>query len=615
MRWSSFKLAIKKKVVVGISVFALASMAIFAFQNFYTYESSRRAHSNFIPFAFHQGAWSILKMTVPGGAYFPLWGVGGAPVIKVFFSDEDGKFDFDAPAEILDVTGPDFLDKTEYSYGVAAGAFSDIFVWSNFEMDVQLVQIDHTGAVRESVPAEKSRLITPPAPATETLQVCNRTVTFNGAEINKSHAITIAKGSGTLTFQVQSTNCTWSASFEDGTWLTGSNMSGPIGSTANVTITSTALTSGSRSSKLFINDYTVTITQNSQLVSAPGYQTGCGSLSNGQSSTVVDGTVSVPQNCPIGGTSTKFYERLVTSTCTNGVLSTSTSQGNYLSQSGSCNPSTIQLLVNGGTSKTINPGAAANYTWTSAGVTNVSSTYSTSGTYCGQPASGAWLVNTTSGSRSDTVQACQAGKTFTLTISGQGFEGTTRTSSVTVVVPAANVTLSLNKTSYNTGEAPIYTVSGSPNSPIYWTSTKNGASTGESNSHYGQLTNSSGTWTGSGAAWTSANGGNWTKTATVAGKSNTKSFTVVTGPTLALNGTNYRGIINGRSHLELYGTFGTTGNTVSMSCNAGVSVTVDYQSTTQINISWNPLSSFQNCFLWITGLGQSISGQFIGSVK
>lgn len=69
---------------------------------------------------------------------------------------------------------------------------------------------------------------------------------------------------------------------------------------------------------------------------------------------------------------------------------------------------------------------------------------------------------------------------------------------------------------YAVGDATTFTVNcAPPNSPIYWSSTKNGVSTGEVHVYYGQNTDANGHWSGSTGAWTSAYLGHWTKTAQV----------------------------------------------------------------------------------------------------
>ncbi len=93
--------------------------------------------------------------------------------------------------------------------------------------------------------------------------------------------------------------------------------------------------------------------------------------------------------------------------------------------------------------------------------------------------------------------------------------------------PPPSAALSIDKTSFATGETPHYTVShAAPNSPIYWSSTRNGAGTGESNAFYGQYTDGNGNWSGTGAAWTNNDAGSWTKTVTVHGQNSSVAFQV-----------------------------------------------------------------------------------------
>ena len=63
------------------------------------------------------------------------------------------------------------------------------------------------------------------------------------------------------------------------------------------------------------------------------------------------------------------------------------------------------------------------------------------------------------------------------------------------------------------------------NEEIFWSSTKNGQSSGETMSGYSQFV-SNGGWSGKTYAWTNGNIGSWTKTATIGGVSKTISFEV-----------------------------------------------------------------------------------------
>jgi hypothetical protein len=92
--------------------------------------------------------------------------------------------------------------------------------------------------------------------------------------------------------------------------------------------------------------------------------------------------------------------------------------------------------------------------------------------------------------------------------------------------PVGATAVNTNQTSYSTGESPLYAVSGPANSPIYWTSWKDGAGTGETNAFYGQYTDGNGYWQGYGAPWQSGNVGSWMKQVAVGAASSTVSFSV-----------------------------------------------------------------------------------------
>jgi hypothetical protein len=105
---------------------------------------------------------------------------------------------------------------------------------------------------------------------------------------------------------------------------------------------------------------------------------------------------------------------------------------------------------------------------------------------------GAWTKTATVGSAAETVA-------FT----------------VTPQLTVNGLVTSIGAPTYTVGQQTTYTVSGAPpSSPIYWSSTRNGASTGEVYDYYGQSTDAGGNWSGTGGAWASANVGLWTKTAT-----------------------------------------------------------------------------------------------------
>lgn len=87
---------------------------------------------------------------------------------------------------------------------------------------------------------------------------------------------------------------------------------------------------------------------------------------------------------------------------------------------------------------------------------------------------------------------------------------------------------------YGVGESTTYSVNcAPPNSQILWSSTLNGNSTGENQVYYGQNTDGNGHWSGTGGAWTSANLGDWTKTATINGVPVQVAFSVT--PRLTVN--------------------------------------------------------------------------------
>ena len=90
---------------------------------------------------------------------------------------------------------------------------------------------------------------------------------------------------------------------------------------------------------------------------------------------------------------------------------------------------------------------------------------------------------------------------------------------------------------YQLGDAPTYRITGAPpNSPIYWSSTLNGRSTGEVNVYYGQNTDGSGNWSAVGGTWTGVSQvGAWTKTAAIGspgGPKVTAGFQVISSCTI-----------------------------------------------------------------------------------
>ena len=112
-----------------------------------------------------------------------------------------------------------------------------------------------------------------------------------------------------------------------------------------------------------------------------------------------------------------------------------------------------------------------------------------------------------------------------------GFGGTSNPGQVAtrnMLVGFEGLNLGINKTQFLVGDAPNYVITGAaPNTPVLWTSTKNGLATGENQSNYGQTTDANGNLTGSGGVWTSNDIGTWTKTATVGNENFTVTFAVV----------------------------------------------------------------------------------------
>jgi len=88
--------------------------------------------------------------------------------------------------------------------------------------------------------------------------------------------------------------------------------------------------------------------------------------------------------------------------------------------------------------------------------------------------------------------------------------------------------LCVNRQSYAVGEFTTYTITNAPpNSPIFWSSWKDGVSTGEENANYGHRTNASGQWSATAGMWEMAHVGLWKKQATVGGRSFVVSFRVM----------------------------------------------------------------------------------------
>ncbi|MBW8878655.1 MAG: hypothetical protein JF614_27165 [Acidobacteria bacterium] len=81
---------------------------------------------------------------------------------------------------------------------------------------------------------------------------------------------------------------------------------------------------------------------------------------------------------------------------------------------------------------------------------------------------------------------------------------------------------------YAVGDLTTYSINCAPaNSPIYWSSTLNGVSTGEVNAFYGQSTDANGHWSATASSpWQVAHLGRWTKTANVGGLVVTVPFVI-----------------------------------------------------------------------------------------
>jgi hypothetical protein len=80
---------------------------------------------------------------------------------------------------------------------------------------------------------------------------------------------------------------------------------------------------------------------------------------------------------------------------------------------------------------------------------------------------------------------------------------------VNIAAPVATVTL--NKTAFTVGEPAVYTVTGPPGAPIYWSSTKDGVSTGENYSFYGHYLDGNGIFTAYAGDWGGSTVGSWVK--------------------------------------------------------------------------------------------------------
>jgi hypothetical protein len=92
---------------------------------------------------------------------------------------------------------------------------------------------------------------------------------------------------------------------------------------------------------------------------------------------------------------------------------------------------------------------------------------------------------------------------------------------------AATKVLTVNNASYAVGESTVYVIKGaSPNSLIVWSSWKDGVSTGEVDSNYGQWTDAFGNWSASAGPWTESLIGAWVKQAKIGGQVYTVAFQV-----------------------------------------------------------------------------------------
>lgn len=96
---------------------------------------------------------------------------------------------------------------------------------------------------------------------------------------------------------------------------------------------------------------------------------------------------------------------------------------------------------------------------------------------------------------------------------------------------AATKVLTVNSSVYQVGESTTYVVKGAPaNSAILWSSWKDGVSTGEVDTNYGQRTNAFGNWTAVAGAWTESLIGSWKKQARIGNQVYTVTFQVQPKP-------------------------------------------------------------------------------------
>ncbi|GAA1873520.1 alpha-lytic protease prodomain-containing protein [Asanoa iriomotensis] len=105
----------------------------------------------------------------------------------------------------------------------------------------------------------------------------------------------------------------------------------------------------------------------------------------------------------------------------------------------------------------------------------------------------------------------------------------TTTTQVAYTVGARPVTVDVSRKQFAVGETVSFAVTGPPNQPILWSSTVNGASSGESNAFYGQHTDANGMFL-TAVPWTDGRAGTWVKSVSVGGRTAQISFDV-TAPT------------------------------------------------------------------------------------
>lgn len=119
-------------------------------------------------------------------------------------------------------------------------------------------------------------------------------------------------------------------------------------------------------------------------------------------------------------------------------------------------------------------------------------------------------------------------------ITDEGAQRDERTNQPAGLASSQAPRLSIGKNVFASGETPTYNIQGaSPNTPIYWSSWKDGVSTGEVDNNYGETTDDSGNWSSSTGPWSAADGGIWIKQANVNGVNVQVQFQVLssgTGP-------------------------------------------------------------------------------------